>query len=259
VTSSLTPPVMHLSRQPGRSDQPSPQTAGWSPCTPPTSPTAAPPACGPGRPAPRCADQTVTWSGGWTTTTTWCGPKVRPGGRARIRRCAEREAAGTGRRRSNRSVAGGAAWDGAARGDRALSRCRSGRIGTGRWWAGTPEPGRGHGRPRHSLVDHRMGFHSDRGQSGTHPSTRPAHSPDESGQLRRARKTASPPKQAYGQVDGRRRVQPQERPRGRHTAGRHGRSRFGGAVFLGTRLRRVSPIVSPTFLHHGSPAAGCQS
>jgi hypothetical protein len=45
--------------------------------------------------------------------------------------------------------------------------------------------------------------------------------------------TARPPKWAYGQADGRRRVQSQERPHDWHTAGRHGRSRFGGAVLFG--------------------------
>ena len=42
--------------------------------------------------------------------------------------------------------------------------------------------------------------------------------------------TARPPKSAYGHLDGRRRVQSLERPHGWHTAGRHGRPRFGGAV-----------------------------
>jgi hypothetical protein len=42
--------------------------------------------------------------------------------------------------------------------------------------------------------------------------------------------TARPPKWAYGQREGRRRVQSQERPHGWHTAGRHGWPRFGGAV-----------------------------
>jgi hypothetical protein len=44
--------------------------------------------------------------------------------------------------------------------------------------------------------------------------------------------TARPPKWAYVQADGRRRVQSQDRPHDWHTAGRHGRSRFGGAVLL---------------------------